>query len=100
METTTLIIALTPFVVYLVTKLVSWILPKIPAILITTLVVPAISAVGIWIASLLGGTNPWYLQLILGFTAVFIHEFIKNIQQSSIPLTLLVIFVAVMMIYF
>ena len=80
---TLLLTILTPLVVYGATWLVGFLVPKLPSVLITTLVVPALSAVAVLIASLLGGTNPWYIQLGLGLVATFVHEFQNNVKQAG-----------------
>ena len=85
-STLTLIVTiLTPLVVYGATWVIGTFLPKIPSVLITTLVVPVLSGVAALIATLLGSTNPWYIQLALGFAATFVHEFQNNVGKALPP---------------
>lgn len=88
-DVTTILTVLTPVVVYLVTKLVGIITAKygsqIPSVVITAVVVPFLSLAAMFISQWLGGTNPWYIQLILGFSGTFVHELINNFQKPTSP---------------
>jgi len=79
----TLITVLTPVIVYLVTKAVTAIGPSLSSLTITTVVVPVLSVLVTFIAPLVGGTNPWYVTLILGLVSTFVHEFISNLQNKN-----------------
>jgi hydrogenase-4 membrane subunit HyfE len=88
-DVNTVLTILTPIIVYLVMKLVAFIMTKIgtqiPSALITAVIVPLLSLGTMYISSWLGGTNPWYLQLILGFGGTFLHELINNFQKPAAP---------------
>jgi hypothetical protein len=85
-STTTLFVTiLAPIVVYGATWLVGFLVPRLPSVLITTLVVPTLSGITVLIANLLGSTNPWYIQFALGLAATFVHEFQNNVKQATPP---------------
>jgi len=78
-----LVLYLTPFVVWAVTAAIKkWILPNVSGFVITSFIVPALSAVATWIASQVVPELSWLQNFLLGFGGVFVHEFIKQLQQA------------------
>jgi len=76
-----IILLLAPIVVYAVTFVVRWALPKIPGWAIVSVVVPVLSAIVAWVATMINPEASFLLQVILGLLAVFVNELIKQFQQ-------------------
>lgn len=77
MTTETIILALTPILVLLVTKLVTWLTGKIDGKIVIT-IVPILSLVASWVTSLVTPEIPFWLQVGYGLIAVFLFEFIRR----------------------
>ena len=76
-----IILLLAPIVVYAVTFVVKWALPKIPGWAIVSVVVPVLSAIAAWVATMVNTELSFWLQVGLGLISVFVNELIKQFQQ-------------------
>jgi len=76
-----IILLLAPIVVYAVTFVVKWALPKIPGWAIVSVVVPVLSAIAAWVATMVNPELSFWLQVGLGLISVFVNELIKQFQQ-------------------
>jgi hypothetical protein len=73
---------LTPLVVYGVTELVKWAIPKIPGWLIVSFLVPLFSIAVTWISGLLSSPEMnFWIQVAYGLLAVFIREILHQFSQ-------------------
>ena len=78
-----LVLYLTPFIVWAVTAILKkWILPNVSGFVVTTFVVPLLSGLATWVASQILPELSWLQNFLFGFAGVFIHEFIKQLQQK------------------
>jgi len=80
---TELIALLAPVVVFGVTYLVKWAIPKLPGWTVVSIVVPLLSVIVAWVAQLLVPGLSFLLQVVLGLLAVFINELIRQLQQGN-----------------
>jgi len=78
-----IILLLAPIVVYAVTFVVKWAIPKIPGWAIVSVVVPVLSAIAAWVATMVNPEASFILQVFLGLLAVFVSELIKQFQQIN-----------------
>ena len=75
----------TPFLVKCATDLVTKILPTLSGWGIVAIVVPIISGLATVITTQITNAGPvWYLQLFLGFAAVFVNELVKQFKQGPV----------------
>ena len=80
---TEIITLLAPLVVYGVTELVKFILPKLPGWAILTGVVPLLSVVAAFIATLIIPGLGFAVQVVLGLLSVFVAEAIRQFKQGN-----------------
>lgn len=80
---TEIIALLAPIVVYAVTYVVKWALPKIPGWTIVSIVVPGLSVLAAFIATLLVPGLSFLIQVVLGLLAVFVANLIKQFGEIN-----------------
>jgi hypothetical protein len=83
MDPITLTTMLTPVIVFVVTWAVTKIKTGLPGWVITSLLVPAFSALVAYISTTITGQATWLLQFVMGFLSVFINEFLKQINLKA-----------------
>jgi len=76
-----LIILLAPLVVFAVTYLIKWLIPKIPGWTIVSIIVPLFSVIAAWVAQMINPELSFWLQVGLGLISVFVAEIIKQLSQ-------------------
>lgn len=74
---------LAPIVVWSAVQLFKWALPKVPGWAILSVVVPLLSAIAAWIATIVAPETSFLLQVLLGLIATFIAELIRQFQQGN-----------------
>jgi hypothetical protein len=85
MDVHTIITLAMPIIVFLVTMAVTKIQGNVSGIVIVGIIVPLLSIGGAYLSGLLGGTLAFGWQVLVNFLAVFVNEFIKQIQQGTTP---------------
>lgn len=70
-----------PIIVFAATALVRWGLPQLPGWTIVSVVVPLLSVVAAWVATLVIPESSFFLQVVLGLLAVFVNEILKQFRQ-------------------
>lgn len=74
---------LSPVAVFLATFFVTKIKTSIPGIVLVGVVVPLISMLAAYIASITGSTVGFFPQLLINLAAVFVNEFIVQLKQAN-----------------
>ena len=84
MESSEIIVAFTPGIVFLAIQLIKWLKPKlmkIPKEVVVFVLVPGLSVLYTYIARLAASPDmSFWLQVALGFSAIFIYEAYKDIK--------------------
>ena len=71
---------LTPVAVFLATKLALWVKPNVPAVIVTTFIVPLLTGLATWISSMVNPNLAWYYAAGISLASTFIYEFLKNLK--------------------
>ena len=80
---TTLVLILTPVIVWLITAVIKpFITGKFSGVIIVGVVVPVLSLLATWIGGMILPETNW-LQLVVGLLAVFIRELIKQLKPQA-----------------
>jgi hypothetical protein len=78
----TVVLILTPVVIYLVTYLIDKYLVRIPSGMIPAILVPVLSLAAAWLASLIIPETNFWLRCGAGLLAVFIAEIMKRVAPG------------------
>jgi len=74
---------LAPLVVWAAVQAFKWALPKVPGWAILSVVVPVLSALAAWIATLIAPESSFVLQVVLGLLSVFVAELVRQFGQGN-----------------
>lgn len=85
MTPTELVTYLLPFVVYIVTAIVKALGPKLPGWVVVSLVVPALSAIGSYVGTLVAPGSSWLVAFGVGLSATFINELVSKLMGLTKP---------------
>ena len=78
-----IIMLIAPIIVFAATALVRWGLPQLPGWTIVSVVVPLLSVVAAWVATLVSPESSFFTQVVLGLLAVFVNEILKQFKQTG-----------------
>lgn len=80
-----IILILTPLIVFLVTELVKYLLPKVSGWIVISIFVPIVSLVAAWVSSMVISGDNFWAQAGIGLLAVFVNELIRQLKQIGTP---------------
>jgi hypothetical protein len=75
-----------PLLVWLAAWIIDRVTPyfgKANGLIIVGIIVPVLSAVGIWLLGLIQPGTEWYLQFFYNVSAVFVNELVKQIKKVT-----------------
>ncbi len=82
-----IVTVLTPAIVWIASQLLVLAKKSIPDALMTSLIVPTLSAVAAWVSSIVVPDGaPFAVNVLLGLLSVFLHEFVKNNVRAALAL--------------